>query len=319
MLAQEEGNNNLLRRRKPMRRGKIIFTVFLVGLCVSVGTAGAPTVTFSFKDVHANKTALETDTYGINNKGVIAGDYVDSSGIQHGMILAGTTLTKVDRAVCVGTPGATSIAFYGINSAGVAAGWCTNTQGVEIGFKRNASGKFTDIKIAGATLTNANGINDKGAVVGTYADSSGLQHGYLLVGTTLTKLDPPGVVSLATAWGINNNGVITVFGVNSSGTYVSFTTADKGKTYKAFHAPKEGSTGTAIHQNNNKGDIVATYFDSGGNRHGVLRHNGLYFSFDDPNGINSTRGDGLNDTRVIVGRYGSGAFGGVGFKATTAP
>ena len=293
--------------------------VFLLVLCVSVSIAAAPTLSFLFRDVQATKTAQETDTYGINNSRAIAGDYVDANGVQHGMILGGTNaFVSVDRADCVSAPSSTSIAFYGINSAGVAAGWCSSTAGPEIGFTW-AKGKFTDITITGASLVNANGINDSGAVVGTYVDSGGVQHGFLLQGGTLTKLDPPGTVSLNTAWGINNAGVITVYGSDPNGMYLSFTTADKGQTYTPFHAPGEGSTGTAIHQINNNGDIIATYFDTSGNRHGVLYHAGMYYSFDDPNGVGSTRADGLNDMLVIVGRYGSGVYGGVGFEAFTTP
>ena len=302
---------------------KTVIGVFLLVLCVSVSIAAARIaagpLTFTFRDVLATQTAQETDTYGINNRRAIAGDYVDSAGVQHGMILGGSNaFTQADRADCVTTPSSTSISFYGINSSGVAAGWCTNTSGVEIGFTF-AKGKFTDITIPGATLVNANGINDTGAVVGTYIDSSGIQHGFLLDGGTLTTLDPPGTVSLNTAWGINNAGVITVFGANSSGTYLSFTTADKGATYTPFHAPGEGSIGTAIHQINNNGDIVATYFDSSSNRHGVLYHASNYYSFDDPNGVGSTRADGLNDSLMMVGRYGSGVYGGTGFEAFTTP
>lgn len=179
-----------------MQSRKTVIGVFLLVLCVFVGIAAA--LTFTFRDVLATLTAQETDTYGLNDANAIAGDYVDSAGVQHGMILGGTNaFISADRPDCVSTPSSTSISFYGINSAAVAAGWCTNTSGVEIGFTW-AKGKFTDIKIAGATLTNANGINDSGAVVGTYIDSSGTQHGYLLVGGTLTTLDPPGVTGVAT-------------------------------------------------------------------------------------------------------------------------
>ena len=300
-----------------MQSRRNVIGVFLLVLCVSVGIAAA--LSFLFRDVVATPTAQETDSYGINNSRAIAGDWVDANGIQHAMILGGfNAFTSADRADCVNSPSSTSIAFYGINSAGAAAGWCTNPSGVEIGFTW-AKGIFTDIKIAGATLTNANGINDSGAVVGTYIDASGVQHGFLLEGGVLTKLDPPGTVGLNTAWGINNAGVITVFGTNSSGTYLSFTTPDKGQTYTPFHAPGEGSTGTAIHEINNNGDIVATVFDSSGNRHGVLFHAGQYYTYDDPNGVGSTRADGLNDSLVMVGRYGSGAYGGIGFAAFTQP
>jgi probable HAF family extracellular repeat protein len=300
-----------------MQSRKTVISVFLLVLCVFVGIAAA--LTFTFRDVMATLTAQETDTYGINNKNAIAGDYVDSAGVQHAMILGGTNaFIRADRSDCVSTPGSTSIAFYGINLAGVAAGWCTNTSGVQIGFTY-ARGTFTDIHIPGAIATNAIGINDAGSVVGTYVDSSGTQHGFLLVGSTLTTLNPPGATSLATAWGINNAGVITVYGANSSGDYLSFTTANGGITYTPFHAPGEGSIGTAIHEINNNGDIIATYFDSSSNRHGVLYHAGTYYSFDDPNGVGSTRGVGLNDNLVLVGRYGSGAYGGVGFAAVTHP
>jgi len=298
-----------------MQRGKTIFTALIVGLCVSVGTAAAPTLTFTFKDVHSFKAAQETDSYGINNAGVIVGDYIDSAGVQHGMILNGTKVTKADHPNCLSTPGTTSMAFYAINSAGVAAGWCATTAGPEIGFTYS-KGKFTNIKIAGATAVNVTGINDKGNLAGAYVDSAAVQHGFLLVGKTLTKLDPPGTTGPA-AWGINNNGVVAVYGTNSAGTLVPFTTPDKGKTYKQFTVPGEGTSGAVIHTPNNKGDVVGTYYDSSGVTHGWLFHAGKYYSFDDPNAAD-TRGDGLNDTRVIVGRYGTtGPNLGTGFEATT--
>jgi probable HAF family extracellular repeat protein len=298
-----------------MQSRKTLVGVSLLVLCVFVGIAAA--LTFTFKDVMATLTAQETDTYALNDANAIAGDYVDSAGVQHGMILGGTNVfIRADRSDCVTAPSATTITFYGLNSAGTAAGWCTTTSGVQIGFTFS-KGVFTDIHISGATLVNANGINDSGAVVGTYVASNGVQHGFLLQGGTLTNIDPPGTTSLNTAWDINNAGVITVYGVNSSGTYLSFTTADGGHTFTAFHAPGEGSTGTAIHQINHNGDIVGTYFDSSGNRHGVLYHGGQFFSFDDPNGVGSTRADGLNDNLVMVGRYGSGVYGGTGFAAFT--
>ena len=301
-----------------MQSRKKVIGVFLLVLCVFVGVAAA--LTFLFRDVQALPTAQETDTYGINNTRAIAGDYVDSAGVQHAMIIQGgvNAFTRADRSDCVSTPGSTSIAFYGINSAGVAAGWCTSKSGPEIGFTW-AKGTFTDIKITGATLVNAIGINDNGSVVGTYVDSAGKQHGYLLEGGTLTNIDPPGTVSLNTAWGINNADVITVYGADSSGDYHSFTTTDKGQTFTQFHTPGEGAIGTAIHEINNNGDIVGTYFDSSSNRHGVLYKGGTYYSFDDTNGVGSTRGVGLNDMDVIVGRYGSGAYGGIGFQAFTTP
>ena len=204
----------------------------------------------------------------------------------------------------------------------MASGFCVNsTTGDTIAFTYSMkTKKFTDIQIKGGTGVEASGINDSGAIVGTYIDSAGVGHGFLKVGTKITKLDPPGVVSglVGPADGfINNKGVIAIFGLDSNGTSRSFTTADKGKTFKPFHGKGEGTTGTDIHNLNNKGDIVATVFDTAGNRHGILLHAGKQYVFDDPkgDGPNATRADGLNDKLGIVGRYGAGAFGGTGFFA----
>jgi hypothetical protein len=296
-----------------------ILGVLLVLAFVAVGIAAAPPLTFTFSDVHSRSTAQETDSYAINNSGMIAGDFVDSAGVQHLMIKSGTKILAPTHAGCMTTPG-TNPAFYGINSLGVAAGYCTTSSGGTISFTYNSTTKtFTNINIKGGTNIEASGINDSGAVVGTYIDSTGVARGFLKVGAKITNLNPPGAVSgtpVGPADGfINNAGVITIFATNSAGTLVSFTTADSGKTYKAFHGKGEGTTGTAIHNLNNKGDIVATVFDTAGNRHGILLHAGIQHVFDDPNGVGATRADGLNDNLIIVGRYGSGVFGGVGFKA----
>ncbi len=299
-----------------MKLNKCVFSlvVLVLALLAMSAAAAAPALKFTFKDVVV-KGAQETDSYAINAKGVIAGDYVDSAGVQHGMILNGTKLTSFDDKNCPSTPGASAIQMYGINSAGTAVGWCTLSSTANPVGLVYAKGKLTEYNVPKSLATQLNGINDKGSIVGDYIDSNGVQHGFVLVGKKITKLDPPNTASLNQAWSINNKGVITVFGANSSSTYLSYTTANNGKTYKAFHGTGEGSTGTAIHGINNKGDINATVFDSSGNRHGILLHGGKQYSFDDPNGVGSTRADGLNDKLAMVGRYGSGTYGGTGFFA----
>jgi len=302
-----------------MTQNKAAFTlIVLVALLALSAAAVAPALKFTFKNVTANSSAVETDAYAINASGTIAGDYVDSAGAQHGMILKGKKLTTVDNKSCVTTPGSEptdGIQFYGINSAGVIAGWCGTTSGSTIGFTY-AKGKFTNINIKGASVVQANGVNDAGNVVGDYVDSNGAQHGFLLVGKKLTTLDPPGESTLAQGWAINDKGVVTVFAANTAGTYISFTTANKGKTYKAFNPPGQGTIGVAIHSINNLGDIDATIFDTSSNRHGILLHKSKFYQFDDPSGVGSTRADGLNDTLGIVGRYGgSGSISGIGYFA----
>ena len=295
---------------------KSILGTLIVLMFVAVGIAAAPPLTFTYSDVHASKTATETDTFAVNNAGMIAGDYVDAKSVQHGMILAGKKLTTVDHDSCVTSGGfaAGAIAFYGINSAGAAAGWCTSTKtNLYEGFVY-AGGKFTAVNFPKSNGTQAEGINDNGDVVGLYLDSAGAQHGFLKTGSKYKSIDVTGDTS-AEAWGINDSGQITVFAINSLGGYDSF--LYNGKTFKKISDPNAGTTGTIARIVNNKGDVAGAYFNSDGAEVGFLRHAGKYYDVVDPKANNVTKPDGLNDTLEIVGRYTSTSGATVGFKATT--
>ena len=289
--------------------------VLLVLMFVAVGIAAAPSLTFTFSDVHANKTATETDTFAVNNAGMIAGDYVDAKSVQHAMILAGAKLTTVNHPNCTTSGGFTSgaIAFYGINSAGAAAGWCTSTKtALYTGFVY-AGGKFTAVNFPKSNGTQAIGINDKGDVVGLYLDSGNVQHGFVKRGSKYTTIDVTGDTT-SEAWGINNSGQIAVFAIGSAGGYQSF--IYNGKTFKKISDPNAGTSGTIIRDVNNKGDATGAYFNSSGQEVGYLFHGGKYYDVKDPKANNNTRPDGVNDKLEIVGRY-TPTSGNVGFKAIT--
>ena len=91
----------------------------------------------------------------------------------------------------------------------------------------NAALKFTFVKdsVPGATMTEPGGINNAGVSVGIYLDKNGVQHGYILNGKKLTKLDDPnGAAGTTAGSNVNPNGAITVVGpyTNSSGNSVGF-------------------------------------------------------------------------------------------------
>jgi hypothetical protein len=290
-----------------------ILGVLLVLTFVAVGIAAAPKLTFTFSDVHATKTATETDTYGVNDTGVIAGDYVDSSGVQHGMLL-GKKLTSVDNKACA----ASTISFFGINSAGNAVGWCVSAKtGEDIGFLY-AKGKFTPINFPKSTGTQPTGINDKDEIVGLYLDSAAASHGFSKMQSKYTSIDVKGDTSTV-AWGVNNKGQITVYATNSAGAFDSYLLT--GTKFKKINNPNAGTgsaQGTIVHTPDNKGDIDGTYFDSAGSEHGWLLHGGKYYDIEDPNGPTASRADGLNDKLEVVGRYTDSSSGStVGFKAIT--
>jgi hypothetical protein len=282
-----------------------ILMLILLTLCLSA-FAMAPPLTFTFNDVIA-PGAKQTDSYAINDAGVIAGDYIDSADVQHGMILNGTNLTTVDNAKCT----TTSLSFYGINSAGTVVGWCFSKKTAAPLSFTYANGKFATVAYPKASWTEASGINDKGEVVGFYyANKGGLIRGFSLIKKKYKEINVKGAVATE-AWGVNNAGSITLItggngggaGVTCSSTTPCVSYVLTGKNLTKISDPSAGPDGTAVHTPDNMGDVDGTVYDSAGNRHGFLLHGGTYYDFDDPDGTNQTRADGLNDSLQLVGRY----------------
>ena len=293
-----------------MNRMSALCLLLVGSLLVASAVAQIPQVTFKCSDVKA-KGATETDAYSVNNAGVIAGDYIDKSGAQHGMLLAGKTLTTFD-----GPAGSSTIAAYGINNSNVAVGWYVDGNGVIQGFQYS-NGTMTSVFFPKSTGTEPNGINDNGWIVGQYFDASGNSHGFYWDTKKYHKLDIKGA-SYTVAWAINNSNVITEYDVDTStGLPIDGFTV-KGKKFTKVNPPD--SAGTAIHGINSNGDLNFTIFDASQNRHGVLYQaaTATFTTFDDKKGTNTTRADGLNDSDVQVGRYSpaSGTPANAGFKCT---
>jgi probable HAF family extracellular repeat protein len=264
-------------------------------------TAASQCPTFTYKDVTVNVSgALETDSYAINDSGVIAGDYIDSTGVQHGMLMKGSQVKTIDNPDCA----ASTLTFYGVNSTGVAAGQCyLNSTGLLAALVWN-QGKFTTLVPPDSTTANASGINDNGDVVGSYTDSSGQQHGFVYSNGKYVKLDPPSDAGLTVgAWSLNNQGYVTIYTESSAPQYLSYVTPDLGKTYIPFAYSGAGSLGTVIHGINNKNGIDGTYYDANSGTHGIAYYKGEFCTLDDPNSTNATRADGINDSFEMVGRY----------------
>src|ERR1700687_1999485 len=76
-------NEGKSRRRKTMKIRRLLtcFVVLAVTL-MAVSAVAQPPTTFMVVDVKV-KGALQTDSYAVNNAGVIAGDYIDSNNVQH--------------------------------------------------------------------------------------------------------------------------------------------------------------------------------------------------------------------------------------------
>jgi hypothetical protein len=102
------------------------------------------------------------------------------------------------------------------------AGSFTTSGGVTEAFLKLPGGSFHKIAVPGATATAAFGVNDNDTVVGTYTDGSGASattHGFIwrIGGSLTTNVDDPNGIGTTTLNGINNEGDIVGFYVDSKG------------------------------------------------------------------------------------------------------
>jgi uncharacterized membrane protein len=169
---------------------------------------------------------------------------------------AHTTYTQIDY------PGAalTEIAG-GPNLEGTSVGaYSLTTGGALHGFAVNARGVFTPIDVPGATNTIPNFINLQGTIVGSYTDSAGTSHGFVLNGGTYTTVDYPGEPG-SELTGINDLGEVSgAFcsdaACDTSATFHSFVKSRSG-TFTTFDPP--GATGSLASTVSLVGAVVGSY------------------------------------------------------------
>jgi uncharacterized membrane protein len=154
--------------------------------------------------------ALVTQPHGINNRGQIAGFYVDAGGKLHGFLRSKGSFRTID------VPGAVGAIALDVNDRGEIVGGYGDPQRRTHGY-RLRKGVFTTIDPPGAVDVPGNpgfaatapfGINNRGQIVGQYADAQGL-HAYLLHKGVYTTIDPPAGPG-TTATDINDRGQIVI-------------------------------------------------------------------------------------------------------------
>jgi uncharacterized membrane protein len=143
------------------------------------------------------------------------------------------------------------------------------------------------------------GVNDSGAVVGTFR--SGTYHGYLLKGGNTTQIDAPyNNVTGTSANDINNAGTVVGAWFDGGPEVTHGFTWRAGKFTQVTDYP--GATDVWPWSINSAGDLSGYLSDSAGVTHGFLLHNGVYTLIDPPGSV-YTIGEGVNDSGVVVGSY----------------
>ena len=275
-------------------------------ILAQVGGSAGYTIT-PIDEPNAGTSADEgTIVFGVNASGAMTGTYSDQVYVGHGFVCAagGTSCTSFDAPSAGSSPSTGSFqgtAGIGIDTAGDVVGIWFDSNNAYHGFFLQA-GSTTPIDFDDPNETNPPtsrgtfpmGINDNGQIVGTYStgsyDTLSLYHGFLckLTGTTctFTEIDDPsaGIGSVSSyqkegtvPMAINASGVVAGFYVDSSGNRHGFIRSAAG-SYASFDAPgattntgKGGSfTGTIPMSIDAAGDVVGSYTDSSGLRHGFI-------------------------------------------------
>lgn len=293
-------------------------STILCGIALSCGTAQAQE--FISFDVPGSAS---TAAVGINQDGVVVGNYADAAGKVHGFLLKGGSFTTIDY------PGAVKTAAIGINSQGDIVGThyedasrIPNSIGAH-GFLLQ-QGVFTSIDYPGKYGTIPARINDAGQIVGCTHDDDGPggmmladMHGFLLSDGNYSQLSLSDTMNYA----------VTADGRVSAGMM---------KEVPAMESPFRGfiasngvvirfdfpfSTSTQVYDMTPSGDtLLGQYTDAANKSHGFLlrlgdaiatfgldAQQGLAGPFEfvtiDYPGANGTYANGINSRGDVVGAY----------------
>lgn len=230
---------------------------------------------------------------GINLEGAVVGYALDSNDLFHAFLR--TPNGKIYAFVGPGScDTGRSTGCYGnevtaINFWGVSVGNFMDNSGnfVSHGLIRHWDGKLTTFDAPGAgTGTNqgtscpgcASGLNQWGAIAGTYADSNNVQHGFLRSPKgEFTTFDAPGAgtgsyegtgCSADCPTSLNDSGAIMGTYIDSNFVYHGYLRPPDGKIVTV---DPSGSVFTWSSSMNDCGAITGYYADSSGVYHGFLR------------------------------------------------
>jgi len=232
--------------------------------------------------------ARETQAYGLNNHGDIAGFYKDTAGKQHGFLMRkGVLYYPIDAPVA----GTTYTQIWGINEAGDMVGSYAAPTGapptlVQHGFVLR-KGRFTSFDVPDSTFTSGFAINTEGDVTGHYGTPpSGKMRGYLLRNGVFTTFG-------AEDWGMPNT-MTCGFGTNAAqgivGHFQDGTGVHgfllTGSVFTPINHPEAGARNTNTYDINPQGEIVGYYTQITGKVRGFFRSTwGAFTAVDIPDAM----------------------------------
>ena len=172
---------------------------------IALGVVPAMAGSYTYKTLRISGQ-MGSYAYGINDKDQVAGGFLDSGGLPHGLVWDKGTYTQVDG------PGATHTSLGAVNARGVAVGFyytAEESDGASFTYDI-ATGQQQMLKVNPNYHLPANDINVKGTVVGGAVENeNGSSLGFVgkANGGNVTLLTFPGGTSTF-AFGINDSGAV---------------------------------------------------------------------------------------------------------------
>jgi hypothetical protein len=162
-----------------------------------------------------------TEASGVNDAGIVVGDYADAAGQFHGFVWDSGLFLTFD----VPFADATLTAPAGINNVGQIVGFYFDNNRTDAlpnghahGFLYD-NGIFTSFDFPGSTATIPFDINDEGLIVGIYGDENLVGHSFLFEDDQFVTFEVPFVGTVFTdVSGLNNRGqIVGRYGVSNPG------------------------------------------------------------------------------------------------------
>jgi hypothetical protein len=308
-------------------RAALAIAASALGVGVLAGPAVAASVpdgsgNYTFNTFNNNADPTFNQLLGLNDSGLIAG-YFGSGQMGHpnkGYLLFppyGQGNYRNENF-----PGSAQTQVTGLNNIGVSVGFWVDGAGNNFGFYLKGH-HFHQVDFP--TSNNANphvdqllGVNDNDVAVGFYTDKHMVNHGYSydILRHHFHSIHVSGDTNV-TAAAINDLGDVAGFATNAGGSTEAFLQRSDGKL---FHLSVPGATSTQAFGLNTGDEVVGDYIVGTGmsaKTHGFVWAPGFGFqTVNDPNGMDSTTLNGVNDRGSLVGFYVDGAGNTDGLKAT---
>lgn len=170
-------------------------------------TAPATAATYAIDDLGPLPPVSDDVTVSVNIAGAVA-YWTKTAGAIHATVWQGGRATPIDDV-----KGYPNTIAHAINSQGDIAGWM-NTSGNLVDSLSTTQGfirQGTHVRIIpslGGRDSRVNGLNDKGAAVGTANTAAGARHAFVTVGSGIRDLGTLAAGKASTAYAINDAGTI---------------------------------------------------------------------------------------------------------------